>query len=54
MMVLSKAVGQSSAALALPARKLLATGRIKKTGQHAETRYFPVGSKPMKRRGKQR
>jgi hypothetical protein len=54
MMVLAKAVGQSSAALALPARKLLATGRVKKTGQHAETRYFPVGPKPMKRRGRQR
>ena len=48
MVVLSKAVGHSSAALALPARKLVDTGRVKKTGQNAATRYFPVGRQPVK------
>lgn len=43
MMVLSKAVGEKSGALALPVRKLLADGRVKKAGQRADTRYFPVG-----------
>ena len=47
MAVLSKAVGHSSAALALPARKLVDTGRVKKTGQNATTRYFPVGRQPV-------
>lgn len=43
MMVLSKAVGEKSGALAVPVRKLLAGGRVKKVGQRADTRYFPVG-----------
>ena len=46
MMVLSQAMGHSSAALALPARKLLAAGKVRKTGQNEMTRYFPVGRPP--------
>ncbi len=54
MMVLSRAVGHSSAALALPARKLVDAQRVRKTGQSATTRYFPVGRQPAKRGNKRR
>ncbi len=54
MMVLSQAVGHSSAALALPARKLVDAEMVKKTGRNATTRYFPVGRQPAKRGNKRR
>ena len=43
MMELSKALGERSQALAVPARTLAKSGRVKKTGIHSYTRYFPVG-----------
>lgn len=46
MVALSKAVGQRSEALALPTHKLLVAGRVRKTGKHQFTRYFPIGRQP--------
>jgi hypothetical protein len=50
MMVLKQAVGQPSEALALPMRKLLASGRIRKTGSNQHTRYFPIGRQARQKR----
>ena len=43
MLTLSERVKQPAKILAVPTRKLLDAGRIKKTGQRQFTRYFPVG-----------
>jgi hypothetical protein len=50
MKVLSKAIGQRSEALALPASKLVRSGSVRKTGQRQHTRYFPVGRQPPAKR----
>ena len=52
MRVLSESVERGCRELALPVRRLMRDGRVKKTGQRDQTRYFPVGpeAKPSRRR----
>jgi hypothetical protein len=50
MLTLSKLVKQSPKMLALPSRKLVEAGRVKKTGQKQQTRYFPVGREAKRAR----
>jgi hypothetical protein len=55
MRTLGETVELSPRELQLPAQRLLRDGRIKKTGQRDQTRYFPVGREPKrKRRGRAR
>lgn len=51
MLVLKEAVGQRSEALAVPMRKLVEAGRVRKTGNNQHTRYFPVDGAPQSKRG---
>jgi len=50
MRALSEAIEQTPRELQLPVHRLLSDGRIKKTGQRDQTRYFPVGREPKGRR----
>lgn len=43
MISFSKAMNRPSPSLTIPIRKLVAEGKVKKTGQRSDTRYFPVG-----------
>jgi hypothetical protein len=49
---IGKALGMATRALALPLKKLLAGGEVRKTGIKRRTRYFPAeGKKVAKKRG---
>jgi hypothetical protein len=52
---IGKTLGLATKALALPLRKLLAGGEVRKTGVKRRTRYFPAeGKKVAKKRGAKR
>ncbi len=53
MSTISAAMSRSARELALCAHRLIAEGRVRKTGQRQHTRYFPVDA-PRGRRAKRR
>lgn len=50
MLALSTHVKRPPSMLAVPARKLVGAGRVKKAGQRQFTRYFPVGQEAKRAR----
>jgi H2-forming N5,N10-methylenetetrahydromethanopterin dehydrogenase-like enzyme len=54
MATISSAMKYSARELAFPMRKLITTGRVKKTGQRQFVRYFPVGQQAKRSRRKTR